>query len=175
MLMKGSILMSTSLILALLLLSGYYLTTREDGCVVCETSDCEIRDVPCECGTGSGMSCLPDTCPDMLGCCKINCIKWTNVCQMSCCERSEMVRLAENGYETWHTCPVDTAARFLNSSCIPCEFRGKPAYLKDKKEYCSKFYVLLGISCVGDIALELECIPSCNTTVYTVSRYAVIC
>ena len=174
--------MSSCLLIALGLIGALYYTGTQNfstGCECCfsgsdtgcsDNSDCG------ECGDTSTTSCVvKKSCSSLLGCSRIESIKWTNVCAMSECEKEEALRLSESGFETWRTCPVQVAAQFLSSPCIPCEFRGKPAYLKDVVEYCSKHYVLLGVSCVGDIAFELDSVFCGSTKIYTVCRFAAFC
>ncbi len=166
--------MYIGLLLILAALAGGWLT--RDECVYCTDSACTSNNsCNSDCGNTRTETCRCNTPSDMLGCCKIENIKWTCVCPESECQMTQAVSLAEEGFDSYRTCPVRTAARFLSSACVPCEFRGKPAYLKDEKVYCSKHYVLLGVSCVGDIAVELDCLPCSSVPVYTVCRYAVIC
>ncbi len=138
------------------------------------TSNC----TGCSCnGNATTSSCITSSCPGMLGCYSIQNLNWTSVCDMSECEKNEAFSLIQNGFNTFRSCPVKTAANFLSSAPLPCEFRGKPAYLKAVSEDCDKHYVLLGISCVGEIAFELEKV-SCSSTcasLWQVCKIAVIC
>lgn len=110
-----------------------------------------------------------------LGGYNIKCLSWANA--DSCpCELEEKLRVAEDGFCDENLDPVTVSARFLNSACVPCDFRGKPSYLKCQSCIGCKTYVLLGVSCVGDVAFELGCTPLCNgKTFYTVCRVAYIC
>ncbi len=169
--------MSSCLLLALAALWALYAAAPRGNCFECAFASCGCDTDDKECGTDAKTtSCLINDCPsDTLGCCRINSIKWTCASPVCECETEEALHLVENGYETWRSCPVQVAARFLNRSEIPCAFRGKPAYLKDITEYCSKRYVLLGVSCVGDIAFELTPVSCGDTEIFTVCRFAVIC
>ena len=152
---------------------GFVMTPRNCPVLFDETS-CSCNDCASGCGNTHTEICRPATPCDMLGCLKINQINWTVVCPESECQIREATTLACKGFDTTRTCPVKSATRILSSSAVPCEFRGKPAYLKDEKEYCGKRYVLLGISCVGDIAVELAPISCQCGYIYTICRFAVI-
>lgn len=163
----------------------YRLFSRLFGCDCCcttctitnQNTDCRDCDSG-SCGEGESHSCTPSGCPccqyDLCGC-DIRYLNWVkiNTCE---CELENSRALAENGYDEWRLDPVSVSARFLNSSCVPCNFRGKPAFLRCLRSSCGKTYVLLGISCVGNVALELDCTPICNgKKFYTVCRAAYIC
>ena len=96
-----------------------------------------------------------------------------SVCE---CEWEAARTLVENGFDEYRLDPVATAARYLSSPAVPCDFRGKPAYLKCMRCISGKTYVVLGVSCVGDAVFELvsETLP-CNKDIYTVCRVAFIC
>lgn len=105
----------------------------------------------------------------------LRCLQFTNadICE---CEIRNAEKLISQGFDEYRLDPVSVAAKFLNSSAVPCSFRGKPAYLKCKKTVSQKTYVVLGVSCVGDAVIELVCREaSCGKKFYTVCRVAYIC
>ena len=125
------------------------------------------------CLFGSRRSCCCQQC--VLGGYDLKRLCWANagICK---CELNEQMRLTEEGFEEWRTDAVSVSARFMNTSEVPCDFRGKPIYLKCQKCFCSKVYVLLGVSCVGDVMLELDCTTlKCGKSFYSVCRVAYIC
>lgn len=131
--------------------------------------NCLPRLLPVRCVCPCDSSC------HSLGGYNVNCLSWATV-NFCPCELDEKIRVAEEGFCDESLDPVTVAARFLNSACVPCDFRGKPAYLKCKKCVDGKTYVLLGVSCAGDVAFELDCKPLCNgNSFYTVCRVAFIC
>ena len=92
------------------------------------------------------------------------------------CEIRNAVSLVENGFDEYRLDPTAVAAKFLSSPSVPCDFRGKPAYLKCRKSILCKTYVVLGISCVGDAVFELSCTETdCGKKIYTVCKAAFIC
>lgn len=102
-------------------------------------------------------------------------LHFTNV--GSCeCETLASRMLAQDGFDETILDPVSVAARFLNTSSVPCDFRGKPAYLKCRKCISGRTFVVLGVSCVGDAVFELASDElSCGKEIYTVCRVAFIC
>ena len=146
----------------------------------CPSANCTNSPDCYECSCNSNpttSSCITASCPGMLGCYRIQSLNWNNVCDLSECEINENLSLVQNGFESHRSCPVKTAANFLSTAPLPCAFQGKPAYLKAVSETCDKYYVLLGISCVGEVAFELEkvsCPCSC-ASVWQVCKIAVIC
>lgn len=151
-----------------------------NNCGTCTSQTCTSTSgcSECSCNNNSTISsCITSSCPGMLGCYRIQNLNWNSVCDMSECEISQTLSLVQNGFNSHRSCPVKTAADFLSSACLPCEFQGKPAYLKAVSEACDKYYVLLGISCVGEVAFELEKVtcPNSCATLWQVCKIAIIC
>lgn len=125
------------------------------------------------CGEKNRVSCMSgcssSSCPCDLGgydICKLN---WVKVCSCEC-------SCSNHSYDRTSTSPTQVSASFLNSPCVPCDFRARPTYLKCEKCIGSKYYVLLGVSCVGDVAFELDSHTTCeNETVYHICRVSFIC
>lgn len=156
-------------------LSQLFGSNRYSAC--CYESCSSDSDCPA-CGEGSGYSCLcrcsNPCCPCDLDGYNVKKLCWTKIVTCSC-DREQASALTENGFDDSRGDPVAVSAEFLNNSCVPCAFRGKPAYLKCKRCIGDKTYVLLGISCVGDIAFELDKTTTCSgSCIYTVCRIAPI-
>lgn len=149
-------------------------------CPVCcqKNTYCQSNSCPSCSQSGENVSCLcrnAGCSPCDLDGYDIRKLCWVNV-PICDCELDDISELLQNGFEEWRLDPVSVCAKFLSSSAVPCEFKGKPAFLKCKKCISGKTYVLFGVSCVGEVAFELDSKNFCSgKKIYTVCRVSYIC
>lgn len=104
-------------------------------------------------------------------------IRWkTPPCLTPDCQLCEAQSLVDSGFENWRTDPVAVATRFMQNCFIDECFRGYPTYLAGKCRCSDKAYVVLGVTCQGQMIFELcQPVKDGEGGIWEVTRYAEYC